>query len=238
MRHNHLNENGCYTIAPDKFEVVIPRETINLMQVIVDILAVLLDLPSALIMRVYPPYIEVFRASVTESNPYHVGEREHLAGLYCDTVMRTNDKLLVKSALESEKWKNNPDIKLGMISYLGYPLLWPDGQPFGTICVLDMISREYSKYHQKIIQIFQKVIEQELIDAFEHHQLIKVNKDKPQSNFVLDKPIKKRKKIIQKCLNDLYTLHSVVCDFREISPALEQKMIEICKTLERSFNIA
>lgn len=235
MNHNNdLTANHCYTIAPDKLDIAIPRETTNLMQSIVDILTVLLNVPSALIMRVFPPYIEVFKASVTEYNPYHVGEREHLAGLYCDTVMRSNDKLLVRSALESEKWENNPDIKLGMISYLGYPLLWPDGQPFGTICVLDMIARDYSDYHQNIIHVFQEVIEIELLAVFEHHQLTKISSDKAQTNIVRDKSIKKRKTIIQKCLNDLYNLHTDICNFREICPSLEQKMLQICKTLEKS----
>jgi light-regulated signal transduction histidine kinase (bacteriophytochrome) len=31
----------------------------------------------------------------------------------------------------------NPDIKLGMVSYLGFPINFPDNQPFGTLCVLD-----------------------------------------------------------------------------------------------------
>jgi hypothetical protein len=27
-----------------------------------------------------------------------------------------------------EEWKSNPDLKLGMVSYLGLPINWPDGE--------------------------------------------------------------------------------------------------------------
>jgi len=37
--------------------------------------------------------------------------------------------------LRDENWKNNPDIKLNMVSYLGVPILFPDGNPFRTIPV-------------------------------------------------------------------------------------------------------
>jgi hypothetical protein len=40
--------------------------------------------------------------------------------------MKTRQSLLVPDALRDEGWKTNPDIKLGMISYLGFPVTWPD----------------------------------------------------------------------------------------------------------------
>ena len=45
----------------------------------------------------------------------------------------------------------NPDIKLGMISYLGVPISWPDGEIFGTICVLDRQSNGYSDLYLKLL---------------------------------------------------------------------------------------
>ena len=37
------------------------------------------------------------------------------------TVIKTKDKLLVPDALADVDWKNNPDVKLNMVSYLGFP---------------------------------------------------------------------------------------------------------------------
>ena len=101
---------------------------------IVNIIAEIIHVPSALVMKVESPNIKVFVSSESNGNPY---ERDELAplntGLYCETVMKTRQSLLVPDALRDEEWKSNPDIKLGMISYLGFPVTWPDGQVFGTI---------------------------------------------------------------------------------------------------------
>ena len=121
------------------FSPTIPPEKIALWQDVVNALADLVEIPSALIMRLADPYIEVFVSSQSDGNPYHPGDKEKVwgSGLYCETVLKTSDKLLIPNALKDEHWKNNPDVKLNMISYLGYPIMFPNGNPFGTICILD-----------------------------------------------------------------------------------------------------
>ena len=49
--------------------------------------------------------------------------------------MKTRQPLSIPDALADEEWLSNPDIELGMISYLGFPIAWPNGEIFGTICV-------------------------------------------------------------------------------------------------------
>jgi GAF domain-containing protein len=133
-------------------------------QEITNILSELVGIPTALIMRFAEPYIEVFVSSNSKGNPYHPGEKEILygSGLYCEKVIRTQDRLLVPDALSDENWKNNPDIKLNMISYLGFPILWPDKNPFGTICILDNKPNQYSATVERLILKFRSLIESHL----------------------------------------------------------------------------
>ncbi len=56
----------------------------------------------------------------------------------------------------------NPDIKLGMISYLGFPVTWPDGQIFGTICVLDKKENSYSELDRKFVLQCRDVLQADL----------------------------------------------------------------------------
>jgi GAF domain-containing protein len=67
-------------------------------------------------------------------------------GLYCETVMKTRQPLLVPNAVRDEQWQPSPDIKLEMISYLGVPIVCPDGEVFGTICVLDKKPNEDASF--------------------------------------------------------------------------------------------
>lgn len=118
--------------------------------------------PAALIMRVHPSQIEVLVSDGSDS-PYHPGERENLCtGLYCEHVIATRDRLHVANALTDPNWDHNPDIRLGMISYLGYPLLWPDGVPFGTLCILDRAENHYSEAIDKQLGLARRIIESNL----------------------------------------------------------------------------
>jgi len=144
--------------------IKIPEDTLNKWQNIVDIMAELIDIPAALIMRLVESDIEVFISSQSDGNPYHPGDHEHFlgSGLYCESVINSNDKLLIPNALNDKKWKNNPDIKLNMISYLGFPILLPGKKPFGTICVLDNKENAYSETHENLIRNFRDIIQSHL----------------------------------------------------------------------------
>jgi len=150
------------TIQPS--EMVIPEDILNQWQNIVDVMAELAGIPAALIMRIVQEEIEVFLASHTEGNPYQPGDREHLvgSGLYCETVIKTKKPLLVPDALADSQWRNNPDVKLNMISYLGFPISLPDGTVFGTICILDNKANEYSDAVSHLMMKLRDLIESHL----------------------------------------------------------------------------
>ena len=94
-------------------------------QELMSLVSVDCGVPAALIMRVHPSQIEVLVSDGSDS-PYHPGERENLCtGLYCEHVIATRERLHIPNALTDPNWDHNPDLRLGMISYLGHPLLWP-----------------------------------------------------------------------------------------------------------------
>ena len=142
-------------------EPPIPDTILEKWQEIVNLMAEMLDVPAGLIMRILGDEIHVFVSSKTEGNPYHPGDCEHFwgSGLYCETVVTKNHELLVPNALLDEAWRTNPDVRLNMISYLGYPIRWPDGIPFGTICVLDCKTNSYSEKYKNLVTQFRDIVE-------------------------------------------------------------------------------
>ncbi len=148
----------------EQVKIVVPDNILENWQEILNILATIANIPAALIMKLQDKDIAVLVSSQSEGNPYHPGDSEHLqdSGLYCETVIKTQNKLLVPDALADDRWKNNPDIKLNMISYLGFPLLLPGKQPFGIICVLDNKRNEYSPTIENLILNFTRLIEAHL----------------------------------------------------------------------------
>ena len=123
-------------------------------------LAEIMHVPSASIMQVEPPHIKVFVSSASAGNPCEPGSVD--TGPYCATVMKARQPLLVADARANEAWKSNPHVQQGMISYLGVPISWPDGQMFGTICVRDNKRNEYSEAYLKLLLHFRDLLQADL----------------------------------------------------------------------------
>jgi hypothetical protein len=146
-------------------QVEIPEDLLAKWQQVVDLLAELADVPAALIMKVELPFIEVFNSSNSSDNPYQAHEKAPFhtgCGLYCETVIRTKEKLFIPDALQDKDWQNNPDVKLGMISYFGLPILYPDNEIFGTICILDAKENRYKPEIESLMVSFKDIIEAHL----------------------------------------------------------------------------
>ena len=140
--------------------IEVPPEIVRKWQEFVNFLAEIMHVPSASIMRVDPPHIKVFVSSTSKGNPCEPGAVD--TGPYCETVMKTGQPLLVPDARENEAWKANPHVRLGMISYLGFPIGWPDGRLFGTICVRDNKRNEYSEAYLKLLLHFRDMLQADL----------------------------------------------------------------------------
>jgi PAS domain S-box-containing protein len=137
----------------------IPDNFISKWQETADLLANITNIPAALIMKANENEMEVFVTSNSKKNPYKQGDKEKMHGLYCETVVKSKNMLLIPNALKDKDWDRNPDIDLGMISYLGFPILYPNGDTFGTICILDNKENYFSETTIRLIKQFKNVVE-------------------------------------------------------------------------------
>jgi two-component system sensor histidine kinase/response regulator len=139
-------------------------------QRIVNIMSDLLHVPTGFIMKANSPHIEIFTTNVADTNPYHAGQTFELDGLYCEEVMQSDNLLLVPDALKDPEWDNNPEIPAGFIYYLGYPIHWPTGKMFGTICVQDYKNNIYATGNEELLQEFRSVCELDLVMVQQRHE--------------------------------------------------------------------
>ncbi|WP_299979396.1 ATP-binding protein [uncultured Pseudoteredinibacter sp.] len=166
---------GKYTILNN---LQIPENIQQSWQKTIDLMAQAMGVPAGLIMRVHQKQIEVCIASSNGDNVYEPNELADLhTGLYCETVMSSNEALLVPNALTDPVWANNPDVKLNMISYLGMPLCWPNSEVFGTICVLDGKENHYNDQYKELLREFQQSIQLSLKTIYENQLLINAQEE-------------------------------------------------------------
>ncbi len=141
----------------------ISQETIAKWQRIVDLIARVADVPASLVMRTHAPHHSVFVTSRSNNNPYEVGCGFTLSEkLYCYGVLKRDGELTVENATQDPEWCDNDDLEHGMSFYIGYPLKWPDGTIFGTICVLDSRRNQRAMLFREGLQEFARVIESDL----------------------------------------------------------------------------
>ena len=139
--------------------------------------------------------------------------------------------LIVPNALQDPCWADNPDIRLGMTFYLGFPLIWPDGEIFGTMCVLDSNKNDDAIYYRELISDFKDVINSDLKYL---EELATHNRAETELNNTLDDleewvqehKLKLRKKS-DGSKNNISARKHMDNSFREMNDELELKTIKI-----------
>lgn len=142
--------------------IEVSPEILEKWQKVVDIMADVLSVPSAIVTRVDPPKIKVLKSANHPDNPYKSGDTVFLAKHYCENVITNNRRLNVTYAPDDPAWNNAPEIQYGMVAYLGYPLCWPSGRIFGTICILDNKENHFGIKYEKVLIEFKELIESHL----------------------------------------------------------------------------
>jgi GAF domain-containing protein len=135
----------------------------------------LLLVPAGLITRIDGSEIEIFLSSKSKDNPYPEGFKTNYpdSGFYCEWVAKNQKPMLLPDARQEEMWKTNAAVAMGMISYLGMPIMRPDGVVFGTICFLDRKENKYNETVIKLVAEFKKMIEFSLTILFNQEEVRK-----------------------------------------------------------------
>ncbi len=140
------------------------QELIVMWQDLVNLMAELCDTPAGFIVQVTPENYQVTIANQNLKNPYKAGVViEHDVNIFCRQVVQEQSPLYVGNATELNVWQDNPEVSAdGFNTYLGYPLYWPSGNIFGTICVMDFAKTDFDERYHRLLQHFKKMAEYEL----------------------------------------------------------------------------
>ena len=163
-------------VEPAEYDVLsvvdVPDRFRERWQKALNTLADLLQVQAALVMRVHERHFEVFARSLGAGMVFEEGENAPPdICLYCEKVISNHSELAVSNALADPELPPNPDIAREMVSYLGLPLDWPTGEVFGTICVLDARSHEYSARDKSTLEQCRDFVQDELALMFENQTL-------------------------------------------------------------------
>ncbi len=202
-------------------------------QEIVNLVSQLASVPVGLIMRTDTKEIEVFVASRREgiTHPYTVGDHDELegSGLYCEEVIKSRAPLEVMNALKSAEWDHNPDLIHHMISYLGFPIMYPDGNPFGTLCILDTKEHHYPDSLMQVMEKMRNLIQNHLrVEQFtaatieQNSNLLTKNMELERLNHLLKVRDRQYRLIAENSSDMIWILNITTEDFSYYSPSVER----------------
>lgn len=155
----------------DTRKISVPEEILTKWQSLIDNIAEIIDVPAALVVKVDDIYYEVLCATESDKNPYKIKDHGLLANMYCEMVVKHKDEVLIVNALKDKNWSKHPNVKLGLISYLGFPLLWPNGDIFGTICIFDTKENRYKDIYHKLMLQSKELVEAQLQVLYTNSEL-------------------------------------------------------------------
>ncbi|BCL79289.1 GAF domain-containing protein [Ktedonobacteria bacterium brp13] len=100
-----------------------------------------------------------------------VGSEDPLENTYCQTVFRTRQPLIVDDVTQHPFYQQLATTKNYHIgSYIGVPLIYSDGRPYGTLCSQDPHSRPLTEQPEKL-ELMQ-IVARFLISYIEREELI------------------------------------------------------------------
>lgn len=146
----------------DKIDDLIFGKFSEKWQTMLNSLAELLEVPVALIFKKEEDRIRVVVKNDSERNPFDINDSIPIRGSFCHYVFNREDKFLVPDVNEIDLDINNVATQADFISYLGFPLYWPNGETFGTICLLDDSRNYFSATIEQFMQNFSEIINDNL----------------------------------------------------------------------------
>jgi len=162
MKNSPYNQESYFDNMPETLSLDKWQKTVNL-------IIRLFDAPGAWIMQANTKGLEAVVASTVKKNHAPAGSSfNQETEIYCKKVMQTKKPLYVKNAQKEGGWENNPEYTdMGFLSYLGVPIQWPDGEMFGTLCLLD---KQETNFSQDFVELMWQL--KEVIDGDLHNMML------------------------------------------------------------------
>lgn len=153
-----------YSVKNWFLEQEVAQETLLIWQELVNLMAELCHTPAGFIVQMTQKGYQVVVANQSEQNPYPAGGVIPTeTNIFCRKVVEENKPLYVNNATQLAEWHSNPEVSNDKFnSYLGFPLYWPNGKVFGTICVMDFAITDYDDRYHRLIRHFKEMVEREL----------------------------------------------------------------------------
>jgi GAF domain-containing protein len=95
--------------------------------------------------------------------PAELTEQSKISASFCRYVVAGGEPMVVEDSRREPALQDNPAVsEIGIIAYLGMPLMMPDGTVMGTFCVIDRQTRKWQEKEVYLLQVLARSVVTEI----------------------------------------------------------------------------
>jgi GAF domain-containing protein len=130
-----------------------------------------LNVPIALVSLVEDDR-QFFKSCLGLPQPWARQRQTPLSHSFCQHVVESREPLVISDAREHPLLRDNPAIRdIGVIAYMGAPLITPTGNVLGTLCAIDHQPRHWTPEQVEILSnLAGSVLSEIQLHAAQHNQ--------------------------------------------------------------------
>lgn len=165
----------------------LPDDLMKDWQILLRYIADMLNVKISFITRIIDDDLEMFVVSQDDKkNPkYSTGSKMKIYGTFCEQTMQHNQKPhIVPDGRKDPQYMDAKDFSSGYISYLGFPVRFPSGELFGTLCVEHSEPRDYSESHIKLLETCRNLIETHIALSLDKEASLRMGSNEMQGKDV------------------------------------------------------
>ncbi|WP_371804848.1 GAF domain-containing protein [Candidatus Lokiarchaeum ossiferum] len=160
---------------------IVPRKIQEKWSTLINDLAVFIDVDVTFITKIHDEILELFIVNKSLRHDYKGGEKFNIHGHYCEETIKNNSYHLVTNYLNDPTKTEEEKANKKWLSYLGFPLRWPDQEIYGTICCVDRKPTDFTEGQIKFFQHFQELVEAHLELIYKNEELETMFRDLKES---------------------------------------------------------
>lgn len=140
----------------------LPDELLTDWKTLLKYIADMLNVKISFVARIVDDDAEMLVLSEEDQEhpKYTTGSQLKIYGTFCEQTMEhTRKPHIVPDGRTDPQYMDVKDFSNGYISYMGFPVRFPSGELFGTLCVEDDKAHEYQEPHIKLMETCKNLIE-------------------------------------------------------------------------------
>lgn len=147
---------------------------------------VMLDVPVAIISLVEEDR-QVFAGQCGLPEPWATRGETPLSHSFCQHVVDQRAPLVVGDAREAPLVRDNLAIaEIGVIAYLGVPVLLPTGECIGALAAIDTVPHRWSEHDVKVMTSLARVLENDIAVTASEHKFRRMFEDMQEGYYVAE----------------------------------------------------